>query len=212
MNSPVAARTAPVERTRDELLCTVAHEIRQPLGAIASIAYYLAMISPEDASIQEQVTQIQQLVEKANWILANGLQLMDAPAGTPALVDLAELITEALATRPPLETPPVLELGEQPMLVRSDPAQARALVRNLVALIAAIATPAHPATIRLCAVPGGTMFDLETGAPGHRAEASLCSGSTLALDAARRVAELYGGRVDCEVDSNCGVRLRVMLP
>src|SRR5262249_20282299 len=148
MNTAVSLHATPLASAGDELLRTVAHEIRQPLCAIASIAYYLAMISPPDASTQEQLTQIQQLVDKANWILANGLRLGDSAAGTTSAVDLNELITEALPARPPLEAPPILDLRDPSALAHLDSAQAGALFGNLIALISGLATPAYPATIR----------------------------------------------------------------
>ena len=76
--------------SQENVLRAIAHEIRQPLGAIESIAYYLSMVLPDkDGKHREQLTRIQQLVEQSNWILSNGLGLGDARAAAPETIDLA---------------------------------------------------------------------------------------------------------------------------
>ena len=65
----------------ESILPSIAHEIRQPLGAIESIAYYLSMVlADSDGKHREQLTRIQQLVEQSNWILSSGLALADQSA------------------------------------------------------------------------------------------------------------------------------------
>ena len=69
------------ERTTDEVLGTLAHELRQPLSTIEAIAYYLSMIlPPDDAKIQPQLARIRELVEQSNLILSDALGLPPAPA------------------------------------------------------------------------------------------------------------------------------------
>ena len=73
---------------------TIAHELRQPLSAIESIAYYLSLVLPRDGGpAREQAGRLQQLVEQSNWILTSALQLADAAPLAPQLVDLEELVT-----------------------------------------------------------------------------------------------------------------------
>ncbi len=60
------------------VLETIAHELRQPLSAIESIAYYLSLVLPRDGGpAREQAARLQQLVEQSNWILTSALQLAD---------------------------------------------------------------------------------------------------------------------------------------
>ena len=64
---------------------TIAHELRQPLSAIESIAYYLSLVLPRDGGpAREQAARLQQLVEQSNWILTSALQLADASAAGSA--------------------------------------------------------------------------------------------------------------------------------
>jgi signal transduction histidine kinase len=63
--------TAPAD-----VLGTVAHELRQPLSNIETIAYYLSLVLPKnDPKIQEQLERIRELVHETNEILSNGIRL-----------------------------------------------------------------------------------------------------------------------------------------
>jgi len=75
------------DQTTDEVLGTLAHELRQPLSTIEAIAYYLSMIlPPDDPKIQPQLARIRELVEQANLILSDALGLTPAPAAGPQSV------------------------------------------------------------------------------------------------------------------------------
>ena len=48
-----------------------AHELRQPLSTMESIAYYLELILPDaDERGREQLEKLRKLVEQSNWIVA----------------------------------------------------------------------------------------------------------------------------------------------
>ena len=197
-----------------ELLRSIVHELRQPLGAIESIAYYLGLILPhEDEKIRDQLARLRDLVDQCNWILASGLQLADPTPAAPVTLDVEELITQAVSSRPPLaDTPPVLNLAESPTLVRLDPGRGRALVENLLALFQHLADEAHP--VRLQTSPsadGGVSLELATSAPGYRSESTLGAGARLSLASARKLVAEQGGSLECSVDPESGIRLRVML-
>ncbi len=182
-----------------ELLATLAHELRQPLGAIESIAYYLSMVLPEtlpqaDPKILEQLDRLQELVEQSDWILANGLRLADQPLVSAEPLDLNAIIREFVETRC-WQRQPRLELAGG--LVRADPNLALALIANLVTLV-------HQAA---CVVrtSADCTLELESDAP------TLGCGGRLSLDSARRIVEAHQGSIECRADS-AGIRIRVMLP
>jgi signal transduction histidine kinase len=202
------------EHSQESVLRDMAHEIRQPLGAIESIAYYLSMVlSDSDGKHREQLTRIQQLVEQSNWILSNGLGLADGRAAEPETIDLEELITHVVAARPvSLDPPVVCAFATEPRLVRLDPGFGRALVENLLGLFRHLATETHPAEIRTWAGQNGVELEFSTCAPGYRSLASLPPGSGLSLDGARHIATLHGGSCTCAIDPASGIRVRVMLP
>src|SRR5262252_7871458 len=93
-----AAPEQKIPSPRAVAFATIAHELRQPLSAIESIAYYLEMVLPRhDDRAREQVSRLQCLVEQTNWILACGVQLLDAAPLSPVAMDLEELITQTVA-------------------------------------------------------------------------------------------------------------------
>ena len=85
--SSLASQTDVRNQTTDEVLGTLAHELRQPLSNIEAIAYYLSMILPPgDDKIQPQLARIRELVEQSNLIISDALGLAPAPAVGPQSV------------------------------------------------------------------------------------------------------------------------------
>ncbi len=210
-----ALMTEPAsEYSQENVLRAIAHELRQPLGAIESIAYYLSMVVPDgDGKHREQLTRIQQLVEQSSWILSNGLGFADRRAAAPETIDLEELITHVLSTRPASLDPPVqCDFAPALPLVRLDPGFGRALIENLLGLFRQLATEMHPAKIRTAAAESGVELEVSTTAPGFRSIASLPPGSALSLESARRIASLHGGSSTHSIDPAGGIRVLVMLP
>jgi len=127
-----------VALARDETVDTttivrqIAHELRQPLSTIESIAYYLDLILPRhEPRARAQLQRLQKLVEQSNWIVTNAVHFAQASPAVPQLLDLGELIPTAAA-----ECPPGAEIEidreERMPLVRLDPGQAVHLFRNLL--------------------------------------------------------------------------------
>jgi signal transduction histidine kinase len=197
----------------EDLLRDLAHEIRQPLSAIESIAYYLSLVLPEDEKHRGQLSRVQQLVEQSNWILANSLTLADSRRIAPGALHLGELIKQTVAARPSSLGPRVnCDLAADLPLVRLDPGYARALIENILGLFRQLATTAHPVELRALAGSNGVELDASTSAPGYRALAMLPPGSSLSLDCAQHIAGLHGGSCTCSIDPASGIRVRVMLP
>jgi signal transduction histidine kinase len=201
------------EHSQEDVLRAIAHEIRQPLSAIESIAYYLSLALPENEKHLEQLSRIQQLVEQSNWILSNGLGLTDPRRPVPESMDLAELITETIAARPASIDPPLLsELEANLPPVELDPLYGRSLIENVLGLFRQLATEMYPLRLRTKAAADGIEMEASTGVPGYRSVASLPPGSVLCLDCAQRIAAIHGGSLNYSVDPVAGIRVRVMLP
>ncbi len=188
---------------------TIAHELRQPLSAIESIAYYLSLVLPRDGGpAREQAGRLQQLVEQSNWILASALQLADATPLAPQAVDLETLITQVVGKASTIR----LELAGGLPLVRLDPGRGRALLENLLLLFRQVASDLHPVRIRTAKCDGGVLLAMETAVPGFRSEGALGPGCGLSIESARRVVALHGGTFRIQVDAVSGVGVEVVLP
>jgi len=186
---------------------TIAHELRQPLSAIESIAYYLSLVLPRDGGpAREQAARLQQLVEQSNWILTSALQLADRTPLAPQLVNLETLVRQVA------DSSIRLELAGGLPLVRLDPVRGRALVENLLLLFRQVASDLHP--VRVSAFQGeqGVVLALATAVPGYRSEAGLGPGCGLSIESARRVVEAHGGIFCIHVDAASGVGVEVVLP
>lgn len=204
----------PANVDTPDLMHLIAHELRQPLSTIGSIAYYLTLILPhEDQKIHEQLARLQQLVEQSSWILTNGQQLTETPGMTPETIDLNELILDTIAARSGAGDAQVrLDLKGDRALVKADPALARALLENILMLFRLVSNREHPATLRTLRTPAGVTIDITTSAPGFRSEAALGPGGALSLECARRIVQRHGGTLDLNVDPSTGIRMLVMLP
>lgn len=188
---------------------TIAHELRQPLSAIESIAYYLSLVLPRDGGpAREQAARLQHLVEQSNWILTSALQLADAAPLVPQLVDLAALVTQVMARDSAIR----LELAGGLPLVRLDPWRGRALLENLLLLFRQVAGALHPIRLRMSKCDGGVLVTMATAVPGYRSEAGLGPGCGLSIESARRVVALHGGTFRIQVDAVSGVGVEVVLP
>lgn len=199
--------------SQEDVLRAIAHEIRQPLSTIESIAYYLSLALPDNDDHREQLARVQQLVEQSNWILSNGLGLADSRRAEPETIDMEELITQTISDRPvAMDLPVECEFAAQLPRVELDPAYGRELIENLLGLFRQIATEAHPARLRTTSGLDGVEIDVSSTVPGYRSAAALPPGSALSLECARRIAAMHGGSVDHSIDPVSGIRVRVMLP
>lgn len=109
----------------------LAHELRQPLSTIESIAYYLDLILPADAlKARQQVEKLQQLVEQSNWIVSDAVDFAQAATASPEPVDLRQLVSSAVALcgEP---GPDVGFEGHERLVVTIDRVQGEHLFRNL---------------------------------------------------------------------------------
>ena len=108
--------------------------MRQPLSTIESIAYYLGMVLPQhDKRSRRQVDKLQELVQQANWILADAIHYLQASPPLPQTIDIDECISECVSEAAKGDAVPIhLELSDSPTLVRSDPEQLRHLLRNVL--------------------------------------------------------------------------------
>ena len=212
MDSAPAIRCAgPAAHT--DVLRDVAHELRQPLSTIESIAYYLAMVlPPADERARAQLNCIRQLVEQSNWILSSGLGLVGcAPAGAPVPIDLEELLTRAAAASVGQDRPTVrFALAGSLPLVQLDPGQGRDLAETLLILARQLAARG-PVTIssEACCSGGAALL---VSAPAQVSMSAFGPGAMLGLENARKIAEIHGGRLTLESSPEAGIRLTVMLP
>ena len=169
-----------------ELMRTLAHELRQPLSTIESIAYYLTLILPQDEKTTEQLGRIQMLVEQSNWMLTSAQLLTDPIQIERRPVDLRELASS-------IEAIDATDAGT----VEGDAALLRTALENLAMLYRQFPSPGA--------------FRLANGSIEMEARGMVYAGAALSLQGVRRVIEAHGGTFDLALDPATGMKLRVML-
>jgi signal transduction histidine kinase len=202
------------ELAASDVMRAIAHELRQPLSTIGSIAYYLSLILPrDDGKVHEQLGRLQQLVEQSSWILTNGQHLTEAPHGAPEPIDIEGVILHSISARSGAGDIPVqLELAGNLPQVQIDPGLAGALIENLLTLFRLVSGDLHPTTLRTLKTAAAVSLEIVTRATGFRSEAALGPGSSLGLECARRIVERHHGTMELSVDPSQGIRMIVTLP
>jgi len=191
----------------------ITHELRQPLSALDSIAFYLQMTVGGDATpLGVQVNRLQQMVDNANWVLSDALHLLQMAPPACDVVDANELleetlqepwIAEGIAIEGPEEILPALWV---------DPEQLRHLVRSVLQYLRR--TAAEPRAIALTAAATATVATITfaADAPGACPVAMFEPLETTQLFTSRRIAESNGGRLAAAKDDSGRLSIRVDLP
>ncbi|MCA9263428.1 MAG: PAS domain S-box protein [Planctomycetales bacterium] len=149
----VADRTKQLEAAQAELLNNerlaalgrvsggVAHEIRNPLNAIKTSAYYLLETMPHDEKLREHLERIDRQVEHASGVITALTNFAKMPMPLFAAVSARELIEQTLEqTRVPanIEVDNGVETSH---IISVDAVQIRIVLRNLI--VNAIDAMAH---------------------------------------------------------------------
>lgn len=143
---------------QETILRTLTHELRQPLGTIESIAYYLELAIPDvEPKVKEQLHRLRDLVAQSDGILRDALALAQPVNARPAHVDIDELLEEFAAPHF------VLNLGAEPAWV--DYLQARKLIETLSNLFGHTTKQGPAVEVTTRVMPSGSVLVRMTG-PG----------------------------------------------
>lgn len=202
----------------------LAHELRQPLSTIESIAYYLDIVLPrDDRRPRKQVEKLQQVVQQANWILSDAVHFLQASAPAPQLLDLNEILAAGIRDAShPAQTWLHVEFCERSAIVRIDPEQAAHLARNVLFFFRQLAKPDPRVNLRCGLSDGQVVLEISADA-GEYVPSDLNSmlepfsphlpaGSGLALASVRRIVEVHGGTIGFRTLGEARLLLWISLP
>jgi signal transduction histidine kinase len=219
------AQQARVERlsTFGQIVGSIGHDLRNPLGVIETSLYLLRGRVGEDERARKHVERIQEQLGIANGIITNLLDMIrDRPLRKEPLA-LAEVVAGAAGAvkRPPEVALALDGLADLP-LVDGDPGQIRQVFVNLLENAVHAASPRGEVRVRGRAEHGGVAVDVEDTGPGvaPAARARLFEplvttkdkGIGLGLALVRRIADRHGGSVDYSERPGGGARFTVRLP
>jgi two-component system, OmpR family, sensor histidine kinase TctE len=219
--------TIPVQKAAEhqaaDVIRHLAHELRQPLSTIESIAYYLEIILPKtEGKALDQLEKLQEMVHQCNWILADVIHFLQATPVRLELLDLAGMVSENLAEWSSGGNHEILIEGPAHLpLVMLDAAQIQHLLCNLFTFYQQISR-GMPVSIRTSATDRGVHLRISCQSPAYEADVlkSLCEpfsphlpgGSGLALASVRRIAEAHGAEISAQWGPAEGLAVTLTFP
>jgi nitrogen-specific signal transduction histidine kinase len=149
---PHQKETTVMENDAAQVVRHLAHELRQPLSALESLAFYLQMTLPAaDERSQVQVSKMRQLIQQASSLIDDAVHTVQAAPAHPACVAMDELLRRAFEST--AERPVAVRIAIPPECCRVwlDRAQAEHLAATIARFFRS-------------AVPLGTLVEIK----GHR--------------------------------------------
>jgi PAS domain S-box-containing protein len=207
-----------------QVSASIAHDVRNPLGAIRNAAYYLKRRNPnQESEVTEYLDIIDDEVNAADRIITNLLQLARAQKPVKLELDLGALIETVRETcRSPASVQWQIRLHPDPFLATADENQLRQVLINICnnaveamkgkgeIIIEATQGKEEDEIIIRDTGPGvsekvrGTLFEpLVTTKPG---------GTGLGLTISAQIMGIHGGQIECIEDNQAGTGIRIRLP
>ena len=199
-----SAGESRVEPNADSIIRNLAHELRQPLSALESIAFYLdLLLTQEDPKARKQLRRLRQLVQQSDWAVSNAIITAGVTPLTLHMVNLADLVAE-FATGWAAEHS--LQVGlvrpDQFRVQLLDEDQIRGVLRNILSFI----RRGSHASIVVSATETDSKLVIEAE------EMRIPDIDSLALSAVQKVVGLHRGTVQIEEGPEEARRVRITLP
>ena len=219
------AQQARVERlsTFGQLVGSIGHDLRNPLGVIETSLYILRGRIGEDERAKKHVDRIAEQLGVANGIITNLLDMIRNRPLVKDLITLGEVLAGAAASvKRPAEVTMTLDGLEALPQVEGDAVQLRQVFTNLLENAVYAASPAGEVAVRGRVADGAVEVDVEDSGPGvdpttqRRLFEPLITtkekGIGLGLALVKRIAERHGGSVSYSDRAEGGARFTVRLP
>jgi signal transduction histidine kinase len=219
------AQQSRVERlaTFGQLVGSIGHDLRNPLGVIETSLYILRGRVGEDERIAKHLDRISEQLGVANGIIANLLDMIrNRPLQAEAVV-VRDVVAGAAATvKRPDGVTVALEGLEALPPIDGDPGQLRQVFVNLLENAVYAASPRGAVAVRGRSADGVVEVHVEDSGPGVDAatqrrlfEPLITTkerGIGLGLALVKRIAERHGGSVHYSDRAEGGARFTVRLP
>lgn len=208
------SQTADSNLPVQDVIRHLTHELRQPLSALESIAYYLQMtVGGGGCDVSAQVNRLQQMVDNANWILSDVLHLMQMAAPRPEAVDIPELADEVLTESWVSEGLTIQqEFAADLPAAWVDIEQLRHLLRSMLQFLRRSVDESRAVNLSGTSTTSYFHMEMRANAPGVVPESLFNPLEPNQLLTCRRIAESNGGRFTAEKDSFGWLCLRLELP
>jgi signal transduction histidine kinase/FixJ family two-component response regulator len=226
-------RAEQESHAKDEFMAMLAHELRNPLGAIGSAVQVLEAVNGDDshavharAVIVRQVRHLSRLVEDlldVGRVVTGKIALHRRP------VDLAGLVRRSVAIFAERPSGLALEVATSPVWVNGDPVRLDQIITNVVGNAVKYTPSGGRIRVQLTAEDGrATLVVADTGVgvvpdllprifdPFVQAEQTIdraAGGLGIGLTLVRRLVELHGGTVSAASEGvGKGMAVTLLLP
>jgi signal transduction histidine kinase len=218
------AQHARVERlsTFGQLVGSIGHDLRNPLGVIESSVYILRGRVGEDERSKKHLDRIGEQLAVANGIITNLLDMIRNRPLVKERVRLAEVVASACDAIQRPETVSVTIQGVDGVEVHGDAGQLRQVVLNLVTNAVEASSPSGEVTVRGSRGADAVELAVEDSGPGvdpataRRLFEPLITtkerGIGLGLALVKRIVERHDGTVSYEPREGHGARFTIRLP
>lgn len=209
--------------TLGQVAGTIAHELRNPLGAVRNAVYYLRRyVAKDHADLAEFLRVIDVEVDAANQIISNLLEMTRAKQPLVQTLNLAEVAAEVFGR---LQQPGTVcyrwVCEPDPFLICADPAQFRQVLMNLMTNAVQAMQGTGEIVVMGCRTGSWDTITLHDNGPGVPPEArerlfeplfsTRAKGTGLGLAICRQIVEKHGGTIAL-MDSAGGAAFRIRLP
>jgi len=227
LRAQLAAKDAEIRRAEKLALlgqtaAAVAHEVRNPLGAIRLFASLLEDFVASNPEARGYVREIVGSVSRLDTIVANILHFAADRKAVFAPCNLEVLVREQIATMPipPGRAPQIhLEVSGSPF-VPGNEGELRQVVHNLVLNALQAVRYEGVVQVRIADMPTGVLLEVRDNGPGIPGEVlstlfepfvtTRNEGTGLGLAIVRQIVDRHGGEVQAANDR--GAVLTVTLP
>jgi two-component system OmpR family sensor kinase len=231
IESAFKAREASERRLR-RFVADASHELRTPLAAVRAYAELFDRGADRNpADLERAMSGITRESERMSLLVDDLLLLARLDEGRPLereLVELDEVVRDAVETSAALDPDRPIELEAEPVTVVGDGERLRQIVDNLLSNVRSHTPPRAPVRVRVGAVGGEAVIEVEDSGPGMSAEAaeraferfyradesrSRASGGVgLGLSIVAAVAYAHGGTVAARSQPGEGATFTIALP
>ena len=219
------AQQARVERlsTFGQLVGSIGHDLRNPLGVIETSLYILRGRMGEDARSAKHLDRIAEQLGVANGIISNLLDMIRSRPLAKEPVRIGEVVKGAAdSVKRPRGVGLALDGVDALPTVDGDPVQLRQVLMNLLENAVHAASPSGEVTVRGRHADGAVELDVEDTGPGVDPATRLRlfeplittkeRGIGLGLALVKKIAERHGGAVSYSDRPGGGARFTVRLP
>lgn len=210
--------------TFGQLVASIAHELRNPLGVIESSLFLIRRrLAAPDAGVTRHLDKIDTQVRLSNRIISNLLDMVRERPGTPKSLELRPVLQSALEDFGGADSARIeVALPDETPRVYADPDHVRQILLNLLANALDAAGAQGRVRVTATAEPRALLLQVNDDGPGidarvrHRLFEPLVTtkvrGIGLGLALCRRLAERNGGSLALSTGALPGAAFDLRLP